>query len=229
MGDRILAKQFADDAGSAFVEVIRRADGPVRLQEIRAVLVDAGVHADDVDRQWKRLRPLFREHPQLSKPQPTLYEWSPAVHPAKVSLDALVAYARRRGPAWLVGAFADNVTDSLVRADTSGARSAISWTEQREQEKAVLVAGIVGYAVQLAAAGGSAPELVSWLLDEAGRRRLTPIGRAGEQTRFDGGVHDAPGQTKPHAGAEVRVVRPGFFWSGGGSPVVVAKAVVEQP
>ncbi len=228
MGDRILAKQFADDAGSAFVEVIRRADGPVRLQEIRAALVDAGVHADDVDRQWKRLRPLFRAHPHVSKPQPTLYEWSPAAHPARVSLDSLVAYARRRGPAWLVGAFADNVTDDLVRADATGPRSQISWTEQREQEKAALVAGIVGYAAQLASAGGSVPELVSWLLEEAGRRRLTPIGRAGERTRFDGDLHDASGAASPRAGVDVRVVRPGFSWSGGGRPVVVARAVVEQ-
>lgn len=228
MGDRILAKQFADDAGSAFVEVIRRSGGPVRLQEIREALVGAGVQAADVDRQWKRLRPLFRVHPHVSKPQPTLYEWSPAAHPAKVSLDSLAAYARRRGPAWLVGALTDNVTDSLVRADTTGSRSQISWTEQREQEKAALVAGIVGYAAQLAEAGGSAPELVNWLLDEAGRRRLAPIGRAGERTRFDGDVHDAPGLVSPPTGADVRVVRPGFSWSGGGRPAVVARAVVEQ-
>jgi hypothetical protein len=91
------------------------------------------------------------------------------------------------------------------------------------------VAGIVGYAAQLASAGGSAPDLVSWLLDEAGRRRLTPIGRAGERTLFDGDVHDASGPARPHDGVDVRVVRPGFSWSGGGRPVVVARAVVEQP
>ncbi|MBL7496548.1 hypothetical protein I6A84_21570 [Frankia sp. CNm7] len=229
MGDRILAKQFVDDAGSAFIEVIRRADRPVRLQEIRAVLVDAGVPVDDVDRQWKRLRPLFRTHPHVSKPQPALYEWSPAAHSAKVSLDALVAYAGRRGPAWLIGAFADNVTDNLVRSAIAGPRSQISWTEQREQEKAALVAGIVGYAAQLASAGAAAPDLVSWLLDEAGRRRLTPIGRAGERTLFDGDVHEAVGASNLDAGADVRVVRPGFTWSGGGRPVVVARAVVKLP
>jgi hypothetical protein len=226
MSDPILVKQFAEDAGGAFVEVIKRSGGPVRLQEIRETLVDAGVSPEDVSRQWARLRPFFRMHPNISKPRPALYEWSLAPHPSKLSLESLSSYASRRGLAWLIQAYVDNIADSLARAETAGPRAQIGWTEQREQEKAVLMADIAGSAEMLAAGGRSAAEIVTWLAGEVSRRRLTPIGRIGEPARFNSDLHDPDGSTRPRAGQEVRIVRPGYSWSGGAQSVVVAKALV---
>jgi hypothetical protein len=227
MSDRVLVKQFNDDAGAAFVEVIKRADRPVRLQEIRTGLVDAGVKAADVDRQWKSRRELLKLHPNISKPKPALYEWSPATHPSSDSLRELAERAGKRGHAWLVQALTDNIANTLARAETSGPRAQISWTEQREQEKATLVADLVSSVEALAADGQSVTAIVERLMEEATRHRLTPIGQIGERAEFDKDLHAPAGRGQPRAGHEVRVVRSGFEWSGTGHAIVVVKALVE--
>jgi hypothetical protein len=227
MSDRVLVKQFNDDAGAAFVEVIKRADRPVRLLEIRSSLVNAGVDAADVDRQWGRLREPLKSHPNISKPKPILYEWSPAAHPSSDSLRKLAEQAGKRGHAWLVHALTDNIANTLARAETTGPRAQITWTEQRDQEKATLVANLASSVEALAAQGQTTTAIVDRLMEEAGRYRLAPIGQIGERTKFDKVLHDPAGRGQPRAGQEVRVVRSGFEWSGTGHPIVVVKALVE--
>lgn len=134
MSDRVLAKQFDGDAGMAFMEVIRKADRPIRLQEIRAALVEAGVRVEDINRQWGNLRDHIKSHPSIGKPKPTEYEWSPLSQPSLVSLQNLASQVGKRGPVWLVQAYVDNIADSLARAESTGPRAQIGWTEQREQE-----------------------------------------------------------------------------------------------
>jgi hypothetical protein len=80
----------------------------------------------------------------------------------------------------LTQAHADNVMDSLAKVETAGPRAQPGWSEQREREKATLLAEIVGPAEALAAEGRSGSTIADWLRDEAQRRRLTPIGRIGE-------------------------------------------------
>ncbi|GAA3281295.1 hypothetical protein Dvina_47435 [Dactylosporangium vinaceum] len=227
MGDRVLVKQFNDDAGAAFIEVIKKSGGPVRLQEIRSALVDAGVDAVDVDRDWRRVRNLLKFHPHIAKPKPALYEWSPAAQPSSTSLQKLAERAGVRGHRWLIQSWIDNIADSLARAETAGPRAQIGWTEQREQEKATVLAGIVSSAEAFAAEGQTGVQIVDRLLEEAARHRLTPIGRIGERIEFDKSRHEPAGRGQPRAGGEVRVVRSGFEWSGSGHPIVVVKALVE--
>lgn len=226
MSDRVLAKQFTEDAGTAFVAVIRQYGRPVRLQEIRSALVGAGVRLEDVNRQWERLRGLLKAHPSISKPTPTTYAWSPVAQPSQASLAELSARARVRAPGWLVQAHVDNIADSLARAETNGPRAQIGWTEQREQEKAALLADLVGGVELVVAEGRSAPEVVDWLLEEAARRRLQPAGRIGEQVPFDRARHEPVGGPHPRPGQEVQVVRSGFSWFGSGDEVVLVKALV---
>jgi hypothetical protein len=90
-----------------------------------------------------------------------------------------------------------------------------------------LLAEIVGPAEALAAEGRSGSTIADWLRDEAQRRRLTPIGRIGEAETFDRDRHEPAGNRHPRPGQDVRVLRTGFVWTGGGHPVVVAKALVE--
>lgn len=226
MNDRVLAKQFAEDAGTAFVAVIRQHGRPVRLQEIRDTLVDVGIRVEDVNRQWERLRGLLRAHPNIAKPRPTIYEWSPVAHRSRDSLKELAARARVRAPGWFVQAHVDNIADSLARAETTGPRAQIGWTEQREQEKAALLADLVGGAELVVAEGHSATDVVDWLLAEAARRQLWPEGRLGERVPFDRALHEPVGTPHPRPGQEVRVVRSGFSWSGNGDDVVLVRALV---
>ncbi len=123
MRDRVLVKQFKDDAGLAFIEVIRRAGDPVRTQEIKAELIEAGVSKADVDRWWKTLQPSLKEHPRITCPRSGVYEWSFTTESSHDSLEKLTVQAGKRsaGRAWLVEAFTDNISDTLALVEKSGA------------------------------------------------------------------------------------------------------------
>lgn len=227
MDGKVLVKDFRNDPGAAFLALIREADGPVRLGDLRQSLAEAGVPVADINQHWKRLRGSIQAHPRISKPDPAHYEWSPIAHPSKDSLQKLLAKVSGRGQAWLTQAYADNIMDSLAKVETTGSRAQSGWSEQREREKATLLAEIVGQAGVLAAEDLSGPAIVAWLRDEAQRRGLTPIGQIGEDEAFDRDQHEPAGNRQPRPGQAVRVLRSGFFWAGGGHPVVVAKALVE--
>ncbi|MCE0539355.1 hypothetical protein LWF15_28040 [Kineosporia rhizophila] len=231
MRDRVLVKQFKDDAGLAFIEVIRRAGDPVRTQEIKAELIEAGVSKADVDRWWKTLQPSLKEHPRITCPRSGVYEWSFTTESSHDSLEKLTVQAGKRsaGRAWLVEAFTDNISDTLALVEKSGAGAQISWSQQREREKATLLAELVASVDSLIADGGSGADILDWLTQRALDQRLTPLGRSGETVEFDRELHEPAGAARPRPGQAVRVVRAGYAWSGAGPErVVVVKAVVEE-
>jgi len=59
------------------------------------------------------------------------------------------------------------------------------------------------------------------------RSGLNPVGRAGEQTKFDRKVH-RPIDGPIRDGATVFVVRPGYVWKASDQEVLIGKAVVEE-
>ncbi|GAA3621713.1 hypothetical protein GCM10022223_43260 [Kineosporia mesophila] len=226
MRDQVL-QQFTEDAGAAFVEVIRKADRPVSKGDITAGIVDAGADSAQVQRQWERLRGHLKAHPNISKPKPTLYEWSFAPRPSRDSLYLLAEQAGKRGQAWLVQAYVDALADTLARAETTSSGAHGSWSDQRELEKVTLIADLVSSVAMLAAEGRSTTDIEDWLLQEADRHRLSPIGRIGEEITYDKDLHEPKGG-RPRAGDLMRVTRPGFSWIGTGHPVTVVKALVEH-
>jgi hypothetical protein len=231
MGDRVLVKQFKDDAGLAFIEVIRRTADPARTQEIKAELVEAGVAKADVDRWWKTLQPWLKEHPQITCPRPGVYEWSLSTEPSHDSLGKLSEQASKRsaGRSWLVEALTDNVADTLAQVEKSGAGAQISWSQQREREKATLLAELVAEVVSLASDGSSVAEILDRLAQRAQDNRLTPVGQPDEKVEYDRELHEPVGPARPRPGQAVRVARSGFAWSGGGPErVIVVKALVEE-
>jgi hypothetical protein len=227
MDGNVLVKDFRNDPGATFVALIRDADRPVRLGDLRQLLVEAGVPVADVNRQWNRLRSSIQDHPRISRPDSAQYEWSPTFPPSQDSFRKLLAKVSKRGQAWLTQAYADNVMDTLAKAETAGSRAQSGWSEQREREKATLLAEIVGTVEVLAADGRSGSAIVERLRDEAQAHRLTSIGRIGEAEKFSRDRHEPDTGRQPRSGQEVRVLRPGFVWTGGGRSVVVAKALVE--
>ncbi|GAA2493880.1 hypothetical protein [Winogradskya humida] len=227
MDGKVLVKNFRNDPGATFVVLIREADQPVSLGDLRQSLAEAGVPVAEVNREWDRLRKSIKDHPHISKPEPARYEWSPAAQPSKESFQKLLAKVNKRGQAWLTQAYADNVMDSLAKVETSGSRAQAGWSEQREREKASLLAEIVAKAEVMGAEGYSGQAIVDWLRDEAQSRHLMSIGRVGEVVKFDRERHEPDAGRQPRADQELRVLRPGFVWVGGGHSVVVAKALVE--
>jgi hypothetical protein len=231
MGDRVLVKQFKDDAGLAFIGVIRRRAGPARTQEIKAELVEAGVAKAAVDRWWRALQPRLKEHPQIACPRPGVYEWSLNTEPSHHSLGKLSEQASKRsaGRLWLVKALTDNIADTLAEVEKSGPGAQISWSQQREREKATLLAELVAAVVSLASDGSSVSEILDRLAQRAQDNRLTPVGQPDEKVEYDRELHEPVGPARPRPGQAVRVTRSGFAWSGGGPErVVVVKALVEE-
>ncbi|WP_344504687.1 hypothetical protein [Dactylosporangium maewongense] len=214
-----LVKQFGKDQGLVFVEIIRASPKPIRAQEIKQQLIDAGVKKADVDRHWTRVQRVIKLHPQITMVS-TRYEWSTERQPARNSLDVLAGNLLAKLPAWLARALVQNVTDALASAGTADA----GWVDQ-EFEKARLVADLAVAVEVLQTRGDTITGVVKLFTEEARRKRLWPLGQPGETVPFDPGSHDAEAQA-PEPGTAVRIARSGYVWRGGGEPIVAAKAIV---
>ncbi|MDG4824110.1 hypothetical protein O7635_19840 [Asanoa sp. WMMD1127] len=225
MDAKLLVKQFNTDAGLAFIEIIRAVDRPVGAREIKQEIVAAGGKQGDVDRQWKRLQPYLKLHPHVEKSGATRYEWSAAPHSSAESLQLLSAQSSVRVPGWLTQALAANVADSLAVAETSGDRAQASWTRQREQDKARVLADLATVIGAMRAEGATLADLDGWLRDETERKRLRPVAQVGETVTFDPDRHEIAGG-RAARGAAVTVTRTGYLWQGGDGPVVLVKATV---
>jgi len=223
---KLLVKQFTTDAGLAFLEIIRSASRPVGAREIKNDIVAAGAKKADVDIKWKQLQPYVKLHPHVEKSGPTRYEWSAEPQASADSLELLSANSLKRVPAWLTQALVANIADSLAVAETSGGRAQSSWTRQREQEKAILLADIATAVETMRAQGATIAVAAEWLADEAEQRQLQPVAPVGSSVAFDADRHEIANGSQPPPGAAVKVARAGYVWHGGDGPVVVVKALV---
>ncbi|AEV83139.1 hypothetical protein ACWT_2118 [Actinoplanes sp. SE50] len=219
MDTTILVKQFADDHGAVFLEVIRTSPEPIRAQAIKALLVEAGVKKADVDRRWTAFQRALKLHPQITAANGK-YGWSVERKPARDSLDVLAGNLLAKLPPWLVQPLVQNVAAALDAGE-----STVSGPTSHEFEEARLVADLAVAVEVLQSRGDTIAEVAKLLMDETRRKRLWPLGRPGETVPFDPDSHEAE-VTMPNPGTVVRVVRSGYLWRGGGEPVVAAKAVV---
>jgi hypothetical protein len=216
---KTLVSQFRKDPGVVFLEIIRASPKPVRAQDIKRQVIDAGAKKTDVDRHWTRIQPAIKLHPQINMAN-TKYEWSTEQRSAQSSLDVLAGNLLAKLPPWLAQSLVQNVVDALARAGTTDA----AWTE-REFEEARLVAELAVAVEVLQARGDTIAEVVKLFTEETRRKRLWPLGRPGEIVPFDPESHE-PEVHGPDPGTAVRVVRAGYVWRGGGEPIVAAKAIV---
>lgn len=214
-----LVRQLAKDPGLVFLQIIRNSPKPVRAQDIKQQVIDAGAKKIDVDRQWPRVQRVIKLHPQITMAS-NRYEWSAEPRSAQGSLEVLAGHLLARLPAWLAHALVKNVSETLGRAEAADA----GWAE-REFEEARLVAELAVAVEALQARGDTIAEVVKLLTEETGRKRLWPLGRPGETVPFDPGSHEAE-MNAPERGTVVQIVRSGYVWRGGGEPIVAAKAVV---
>ncbi|MFI5844547.1 hypothetical protein ACIA8K_33105 [Catenuloplanes sp. NPDC051500] len=225
MDSALLVKQFGEDAGSAFLEIIKSVGRPIGAIEIKKELTSAGVRKADLDRKWKQLQPHIRLHPNIDLDK-NKYEWRLTPGSSKRSLERLSANSLKSVPAWLTQALVESVQDSLAAEETSGDRARSSWTHQRELEKATLVADLAVSVEVMRADGATISDVADWLDGEARRKRLRVIAAPGDTVSFNPELHETDGHARVAAGAEVRVVRTGYVWHGGLGPEVLAKALV---
>src|SRR5206468_11910076 len=132
----------------------------------------------------------------------------------------------RTGPGWLRQEYVNTINDSLAYAETSGPNAGLSWTQQKQREKARAVAELTAGAEVVAAEGGNGIDVATWLVNEVWRQRVEVIARLGERQTFDPEVYEVVDGHRPAAGTEVDVVRSGFRYVGGDDPEVVVRPQV---
>lgn len=221
----MLVKQFNSDPGQAFLEVIRLADKPIDARGIKDRLKLAGAKVAEVDDKWKRMQRFVNEHPHIRKPVSRLYEWSIEPLASGEILQRMRAHTLKSVPGWLTSAFVRTISDSLAAAETSGPRAQSTWSDQRNLEKAQVLATVAAGVEALVWKGKTAAEILEWIQDHTVERRLEPVAKVGEHVAFDPDMHDSVGGY-PRRGSNVEVVSSGYRWLGGQRPTVVVRAVV---
>ncbi|MDG4809831.1 hypothetical protein O7634_24030 [Micromonospora sp. WMMD1120] len=213
-----LVKQFAEDPGAVFLDVIRTASEPLNAQAVKAQVIEAGANKTDVDHRWRLFQRGVKWHPQITTMN-NKYGWSTEKQSARSSLDVLAGHLLKKVPPWVAQHLVQNVAAAIDPSETT----ACGW--EHEFEEARLVADLAAAVEVLQSRGDTITEVVKLLTDEARRKRLWPLGQPGESLLFDPDSHEAESGT-PEPGTVVRVVRSGYIWRGRGEPIVATKATV---
>jgi hypothetical protein len=224
--EKLLLKHFNADPGAAFIEVIRTANGTVDSRQIIDRFTAVGAKPAVVKAKWETYRKFVKVHPNIRKASPTKYEWSPEPISSHEALNLLSTYVNKSTPTWLTGAYIQTITDSLAGAETTGPNAQSTWTEERELQKAQVLAEALSGIEAMVENGASAAEVLKWLLGEAQGKRLRQTPRIGDQVPFNPEDHDVQG-SRPTRGTQVRVVRSGYKWIFGTREDVVVRAVTQ--
>ena len=243
MSPKGVAARFRQDPGPALLDLIRDFRKPVGKREIVGTVTAAGIDEQVAENTWRRLLPLLKDHPRIRVVKSRSYEWaSDPVGPTE-ALARMRRVRRTRTPPWLMDALAE-VVESGLRAAARGSESgSVPKTKgdagNHECERAVRAAqerqwridvvravAEVAMAVEEITYKGADPEgILERVRNRALAHSLAPIGRSGDETKFDPALH-APLVGSPDVGSPVLVVRPGYSWRGEAEDVLIERAVV---
>jgi hypothetical protein len=227
---------FARDPEAAVLEVLRFAGKPLKAGDVKAALVAVGVPKADADKAWPRVQKRIKEHANVAA-EGAAYRWTDEPRAAAASeltaeaaLDLLLkgrlAAARKTALAAIVRSAV--ASSGAAAQGTPGASEAEALRRRQSEIDAVRQLAELASEVEELIANETEPAvLVRQIRAWVQRSGLDPIGRAGEETRFDRKLHRPVGGAI-RDGATVFVVRPGYFWRAAAEDVLIAKAVVEE-
>jgi hypothetical protein len=218
---------------AVFLDVLRDARAPMSAGDLKRRLGERGLGRAEADAAWRRAQRVLRRMTRYD-PDARTYELAPTgstLTPARALDELLRSDLDAAGRA----ALAETVRAALTERDDleerlreayRGSWQARGARETRTRaESARALARIAMEVEELAAAGAG-----SWVMVERVRALvrmcdLEPIGRAGEETGYDGARHAAVGGPAK-AGARVSVIRPGYLWRDGDDEVLLDRAQV---
>jgi hypothetical protein len=214
---------------AAFLDLLRDAGAPQSAGELKRRLVARGVGRSEADAAWRRAQRVVRRMTRYD-PGARTYEWA-ALTPAQALEDLLRSDLDGAGRAALAAtvraalAERDDLEQRLRQA-YRGSWQARGERETRPRAESARALARVAMEVEELAAAGAGP----WVMVERVRTLvrmcdLEPIGRAGEETGYDGARHAAVGGPAK-AGARVSVIRPGYLWRDGDDEVLLDRAQV---
>jgi hypothetical protein len=210
-----------------FLDVLREARAPLSARDLKQRLGARGVARAEADAAWRRAQRVLRRVTRYD-PGARTYAWEP-LSPAR-ALDAL-----ERGDLGPVerGALAGTVRAALAERDDLEARLREAYrgslpTPGGGRARAASARALARLAMEveeLAASGAGTAVMVERVRTLVRMCDLEPIGRAGEETGYDGARHAAVGGPAK-AGARVSVIRPGYLWRDGDDEVLLDRAQV---
>ena len=236
-----LAELFAADPVASVLRVLGEADGALTAIEVKKALQAGGVKKAAADEAWPAVQKRLKVHDDVLVEGNRYRRKTPPAPPS--ALEALELLLQ------------GDVTDARKGALVEAVRAALAAPEPepgpglapepdaephpepdleeaaRQRQAAIdavkLLADLASEVEELIANETEPEVMIRQIRAWVKRSGLDPVGRAGEETKFDRKTHrPIGGQIRD--GATVIVVRPGYIYKAPEKDLLIGKAVVEE-
>jgi hypothetical protein len=212
------------DSLAVVLKALQHAGTPLKAAALKAALAQGGLAKADVDKAWRSVQPRLKEHANVVV-DGLAYRWTDEARQLS-AIDALELILKGGRTTAARKAELGGVVRAALAVD-GGSDDAVMRVRQAQVDGLRQFADLAGEVEELIANETAPAETVERVRAWGQRIGLDPIGRAGEETRFDRKLHKPIG-AGIRDGATVFVVRPGYIWRSADRDVLLAKAVVEE-
>jgi hypothetical protein len=217
------------DSLAVVLKALQHAGTPLRAAALKAALAEGGLAKADADKVWRSVQPRLKEHSNVVV-DGLAYRWTDQARPmsALEALELLLKGGRMTAARKAtLGEVVRSALAPSASASASDDADAAMRVRQAQADGLRQFADLAGEVEELIVNETAPAETVERVRAWSQRMGLDPIGRAGEETRFDRKLHKPIG-AGIRDGATVFVVRPGYIWRTADRDVLLGKAVVEE-
>jgi predicted transcriptional regulator len=206
------------------LRILQDAGEPLTAAEVKKALQAEGLPKAEADKAWPTLQKRIKSHEQVVA-DGARYQWAAPPEVVVAPAEALERLLNGDINGTEKAALAEVVRDALSSQDTS--EESAKRQRQAEIDAVRLLAELASEVEELIVNETEPPVLIRQVRAWVKRSGLDPVGRAGEETKFDRTRHQ-PIIGRINDGAPVIVVRPGYIWKTRDEDVLLGKAVVEE-
>jgi hypothetical protein len=208
------------------LRVLQEAEAPLTAIEVKKALQAGGISKTAADEAWPAVQKRIKTREDVvvegnryrcASPTPALT--------ALEALDLLVSddeLAPRRKEQ-----LAETIRTVLSAPEPEPDLEAAARQRQAQIDAVKLLAELASEVEELLANETEPTVMIRQIRAWVKRSGLDPVGRAGEETKFDRKTH-RPVDGQIRDGATVVVVRPGYIWKAPEKDLLLGKAVVEE-
>ncbi|GIH08432.1 hypothetical protein Rhe02_64990 [Rhizocola hellebori] len=219
-----LAALFAADPVAGVLRVLQEADAALTAVEVKKALQASGVTKAAADESWPAVQKRIRTHEDIVV-EGNRYRYQ-AQAPELSALEALDVLVHEELTAPRKAQLAETVRAALTAAPQPDLETAAR-QRQAQVDAVKLLAELASEVEELLANETEPAVMIRQVRAWVKRSGLDPVGRAGEETKFDRKTH-RPVDGQIRDGATVFVVRPGYIWKAPEKDLLIGKAVVEE-
>jgi hypothetical protein len=220
-----LAAVFAADPVAGVLRVLREADAPLTAVEVKKALQAGGVSKAAADEAWPAAQKRIKSHDDVVV-EGNRYRCATPV-PAVTPLEALELLLDDELSAPRKAQLAETIRAALSAPGPEPDLETAARQRQAQIDAVKLLAELASEVEELLANETEPTVMIRQIRAWVKRSGLDPVGRAGEETKFDRKTH-RPVDGQIRDGATVVVVRPGYIWKAPEKDLLLGKAVVEE-